>query len=374
LYEEEYKPVVEYYGKNIPTIEICETAIKFAEHYCCNNAAIQKIGTEYFRISETQYLNNNIIPKYSRNKKINQYIKLQFPIFKYYVKNKTLIFPENCTIVTLGYYEKYGLNWCTAYCAKYNNIIILKYLHNTGKNLNIDSALICATHSDHIKIVKYLHKNDINIITRNNCAVAIAIKYGSYKVLKYLHVNGGKLTAYNNKPVCLDFINTNIKNVLKVIQYLHKNGIDLKARNNHLLKWACDNCYIPIVKYLIENGVDINAENNYAICWSNRYAKENSTRNLYQNNKPVTSRKIEEAREACEIEQLELIKYLHENGANIVANDNGPITFAGKLGNTKVLKYLHEHGADITARDNCVKRFAVFTKNTELLEYLKSLL
>ena len=46
---------------------------------------------------------------------------------------------------------------------------------------------------------------------------------------------------------------------------------------------------------------------------------------------------------------LDVVKYLHSNGADITADNNYAIGLASENGHLEVVKYLHENGADIAA-------------------------
>ena len=90
------------------------------------------------------------------------------------------------------------------------------------------------------------------------------------------------------------------------------------------MKEACTTGDINRVKYLHEHGADITAENNYAVQIASAY------------------------------EHLELVRYLHKHGADITC----AVRWAAAFGHLEVVKYLHEHGADITNVSNHAVRWA----------------
>lgn len=57
---------------------------------------------------------------------------------------------------------------------------------------------------------------------------------------------------------------------------------------------------------------------------------------------------------AAEQGHLEIIKYLHENGADITVHNNSAIKWASCLGYVDIVKYLSQNGADLTAEQYCV--------------------
>ena len=97
---------------------------------------------------------------------------------------------------------------------------------------------------------------------------------------------------------------------------------------------------LKIIKYLHENGADITAENNYAIRWTSR--------NGY----------------------LDVVKYLHANGADITTGNNYAIKWASNNGHLEVVKYLYINGADITVENNHAIRWASENGHLEVVKYL----
>jgi ankyrin repeat protein len=82
------------------------------------------------------------------------------------------------------------------------------------------------------------------------------------------------------------------------------------------LRWSAENGQLETVKYLIEQGANIHANNDWALRWSARYG------------------------------QLEIIKYLVEQGADIHADDDEALRESAENGQLETVKYLIEQGAD----------------------------
>jgi hypothetical protein len=55
---------------------------------------------------------------------------------------------------------------------------------------------------------------------------------------------------------------------------------------------------------------------------------------------------------AAESGHLEVLKWLHENGADITAQDNKALICAAESGRLEVVKWLHENGVDIAVLNN----------------------
>ena len=60
---------------------------------------------------------------------------------------------------------------------------------------------------------------------------------------------------------------------------------------------------------------------------------------------------------ASESGHLEVVKYLHTNGADITAENNRAIILANKNGHVKVVKYLYNHG--------------IFIENLHCLQFIR---
>lgn len=67
-----------------------------------------------------------------------------------------------------------------------------------------------------------------------------------------------------------------------------------------------------------------------------------------------------------------MIMYLIEYGADICADDNRAIKNAAYNGWLEVVKLLHARGADIRAEDNYAVRYAAWCRNIDVMEYLAS--
>ena len=69
-------------------------------------------------------------------------------------------------------------------------------------------------------------------------------------------------------------------------------------------------------------------------------------------------------------EDISLIKYAVENGADIHYNDDWPLWSSAENGRTELVRYLIENGADVHARNDEALRRAVVYGNLETVKYL----
>jgi ankyrin repeat protein len=330
--EDRYKLAIQYYGKEISTIEICEILIEFLEHY---DADVTQICAEYFKLSELHYLYGDIMPKYTNNKKFNQYLLEHYPIFDYYVKRLPLVLPDNCDIVTVGYYLYSGFKWSVNYCCTNNSLTILKYLVDNGARISSAKSIpmFLACKNGHFRIVKYLYKKNNAQYSFELCC---ASEKGYLKIVKYLHKKGSAIDIYNNKPILRAIKNKH----LDVVKYLFEHSNKETLPYERLIWDTCEFGNLKILKYLHENGVDVVTQNNVSIVL------------------------------ASEVGNLEIVKYLHENGADITAQENKSLLFAAKNGHLDVVKYLVKNGADKTADDNLARYWANQNEHYDVVEFL----
>ena len=121
---------------------------------------------------------------------------------------------------------------------------------------------------------------------------------------------------------------------------------------------------LKTIKYLHENGADITADNNYAIEWTSRNGHLEVVKYLHENGADITENKYA-IDWASHNGHLEVVKYLHANGAVISV-----IKWACINGHLDVVKYLHIHGADIAAGNNHAIRWASRNGHLETVKYL----
>jgi len=127
-----------------------------------------------------------------------------------------------------------------------------------------------------------------------------------------------------------------------------------KYNLNTCLKAAAEIGDLELVKLLIEQGADVKANNNYAL----RYASENGhlevVKLLIEHGADVKAYDNYAIRHASAKGHLEVVKVLIEHGADVKDNDNYAIKWASDRGHLEVVKLLIEHGANVQiALNNC---------------------
>ena len=77
--------------------------------------------------------------------------------------------------------------------------------------------------------------------------------------------------------------------------------------------------------------------------------------------------------EACKSGDLEVVKYLVSQGANVTDdNNNYAVQVASMNGHLEVIKYLVSQGADVTSYNNWALRYASKNGHLEVVKYLVS--
>jgi len=74
--------------------------------------------------------------------------------------------------------------------------------------------------------------------------------------------------------------------------------------------------------------------------------------------------------QAVKNDDLDEVKRLHENGADLTARDNTAVRCTAFGGNLLMIKYLHENGVDLTVGDNCAIGLAAFCGHLSMVKYL----
>ncbi len=126
----------------------------------------------------------------------------------------------------------------------------------------------------------------------------------------------------------------------------------LNARDNEPICAACRGGQLEVVRYLHQNGVKLNACDNGPICAACASGQLEIVRYLHQNGIRLDARNDEPICQACAAGALEVVRYLHQNGIDVTTRDGEPLCRACESGRLPVVRYLTENGAASDARDN----------------------
>jgi len=121
------------------------------------------------------------------------------------------------------------------------------------------------------------------------------------------------------------------------------NGYIIHEDEKDILFWACANSKYNIVEYLIK--------------YQGFKADENDSENIVM---------------ASNNGNAKLVKFLHENGADIHTDEEASLRLASSNGNIEVVKYLVENGANIHAKNDLAFKNACSHGHAAIVKYLIS--
>ena len=149
---------------------------------------------------------------------------------------------------------------------------------------------------------------------------------------------------------------------IDLIKHAVENGANLQ--NEDLLPYAIERRQLEAIKYLIDMGINTK--------YSLRLAKDRETAQYLSNYINYTMDEKNDALLKATMDgNLEVVKWLVENGADIHVDNDKPldnaINYARDL---DIVKYLVEKGADIHAQDDQALKSAFFEFDLEIVKYL----
>jgi len=136
---------------------------------------------------------------------------------------------------------------------------------------------------------------------------------------------------------------------------------------------ACKEGDLEKVKLLVENKADITAEHNTALIEASYHGQLEIVKFLLENKADIAAENNEALQEASLKGHSEIVKFLIENKADVAAKNNAVIRLASYRGHLETVKFLVENKADITAENNGAIRLARENERTEVVKYLESL-
>lgn len=242
---------------------------------------------------------------------------------------------------------------------------IVHYLVADGVDVNgrfqTKSALIIAVSNGHLDITKYFLENGA-IIEKDVLATALVLGYAD--IAQMLLDNGADYMESLNYALWY----TVIFGRMDMVKYLVKNGADINNKYYPLIT-ACRSNYFDIVKYLVDNGADVNYDNNYASALTGAVFKNNIEMVKYLLDKGTMFNGFDNNILECAIynKNLDMIKLLFNYGISFTN-----ITFCNALSsqNMDIIKFFVENGADIHMDNEYPLKYALETNNAEMVKYL----
>jgi ankyrin repeat protein len=135
------------------------------------------------------------------------------------------------------------------------NLTIIKALHITRPDVNLNKALISAISNKHFKTIKYLVDSgaDVNYqIDERNNVLNEAVEVGDLKIVKYLVSRGVDLNNINNDDILCSSFGPNTE---QIIDYLV--SLDFKLTDN-VMNFAIEVHNVEKIKILVSRGLNLN--------------------------------------------------------------------------------------------------------------------
>ena len=279
----------------------------------------------------------------------------------------------------------------------YGYVEIVKYLVEHGVNIHstYEYALCIASENGHLEVVKYLIEiqkstQDIEHFEEEfRLAFDTACMAGQLELVKYFIENGINLKENGIDGLC----GACQKGQLEIIKYLLEKGVDIHDVNDCALREAIESKQLEVTKYLLEKGatlydefIDLACKNKdlqiidclielstdviNSLCYSSERGLLDIVKYLVEKYHPP----LESALSSAGVEnQVEIMKYLISQGADIHWNNDYALYMACWVGNLEAFKYLVEHGADISIYDYGCLNIAIKQDHTEIVKYWNSL-
>lgn len=213
----------------------------------------------------------------------------------------------------------------------------------------INNALLIAIENMEVvvfnELMSYLDKTfEINYGQSNTNLIhhrhfMYACQYGYLDIVKMLVEKKNTNMCYNqNAAIRL----ASEKGKLDVVKYLIDKGVDPKLYNNSCIKRAIINKHIDLIEYLLSIGCNPTKWITQAIYTHDIdiiSLLENYGYNIIKNEFALVC--------AIETSNLEYIKFLVDNGADVSIRTGYPLRYSAAHKQTEIVEYLLDNGADI---------------------------
>lgn len=153
---------------------------------------------------------------------------------------------------------------------------------------------------------------------------------------------------------------------LKKIKSLIKKGTDIHAFNDEALRIAILNANLSVIRFLIENGVSVKANDNFALLYSIKNGNLDVIKLLFEFDNYENEIRMASI-ESVKYDNLEVVKYIIAKRAN---NYRGLLKYAALNNNLKIVSYLVENGANVNGGYGKPLLYSVRKGNLEIVSYL----
>jgi len=137
---------------------------------------------------------------------------------------------------------------------------------------------------------------------------------------------------------------------------------------------AAKNNQINELKNLLDQGADIHAHNDETLRFSAWNGQLEIIKFLIARGADIHAADDGALRWSALMGHLDAVKFLTAQGADIHADDDEALKESALLGNLNVFKFLISHGANIHINNDCIFRTAIINENEPILMLLNAFL
>lgn len=264
-----------------------------------------------------------------------------------------------------------GVSECLCRASRWGHVHLVQYFYNQGANVNIDSdyAVKIAAQKGHLEVVEFLHSKGADIHSDYEYALCRAAKYGHLQVVKFLHAKGGQDNPFADIDMAL--VEAAHNGHLSVVEFLHANGANITECGRWALERAAQQGHLEVVRFLHGNGIDITKCGRWALEQAAHSGHLEVVRYLAK--EIANTMPFDFLIESVTIQIGDYIEFSRPDNRTtprLKSCINRAICYGAIEGHLEVVRFLHEFGADVTYDNNRPIRNAVMSKNLELVRYL----
>jgi ankyrin repeat protein len=131
---------------------------------------------------------------------------------------------------------------------------------------------------------------------------------------------------------------------------------------------------LETIKYLAEEGANIHVDNDLPLCWAAKYGHLDIVKYFVVKGANIPTDNDLPLCRAAENGHLEVVKYLVKKGADIHVYNEYPLCVASEYGYLEIVKYLIEQGANNRVNNDYPLRIASEYGHLSVVMYLKEVI
>jgi ankyrin repeat protein len=159
---------------------------------------------------------------------------------------------------------------------------------------------------------------------------------------------------------------------LETWHWLKEKKVNLRVDYENALRWAAYNGNLEIVKFLVQNGANVNAEDDSALLFAAENGHLEVVEFLLENGADVNAMEDQALRWAAYNGNLEVCQFLVKSGANVHALEVQALCCAAENGHLEVVKFLVKNGPNVDAWKKYALSWAAENNHLEVVEYLET--